>query len=205
MSPPDETAPAQLTPWRHQWIWLVLVALIYLAFALPVVFFGRLTADEGWYLLASVNVAEGHRPYRDFMFTQTPLLPYVYGVLLSMVGTSLAAARFVSMLFGLGGLLCAMAAIQRRASTFAAMLGGTILALDLAVVFDASVLKTQPLTLLLSGIAIWLASGPGRWFEIVGSVAAMTLAVLARLSMAPALACFYVFWIAAGGARRRPR
>ncbi|HEY5285241.1 MAG TPA: hypothetical protein VIM14_20775, partial [Polyangia bacterium] len=195
--------PAQIAILHRRWIWLVLVAILFLALALPVVFFGRLTADEGWYLLASVHVAEGQRPYHDFLFTQTPLLPYVYGFLLSALGASLVAARFVSMLFGLGGLLCAMAAIQRRTSTFAAVLGGTILALDLAVVFDASVLKTQPLTLLLTGIAIWLAAGPGRRFEIVGSVAAMTLAVLARLSMAPALVCFYLYWLAAGGVQRR--
>ena len=187
---------------HQKWIWLGLIVVAYLAFALPVVFWGRLTADEGWYLLASVNVAEGLRPYRDFLFTQTPLLPYVYGAILSTVGASLVAARFVSMLFGLGGLLCAMAAIQRRVGTFAAVLGGTILVLDLAVAFDASVLKTQSLTLLFGGLAILFASGSGRWFEIVGSVAAMTLAVLTRLSMAPALVCFYVYWIAAGSARR---
>jgi hypothetical protein len=95
-----------------------------------------------------------------------------------------------------------MAAIQRRAGTFAAVLGGTILVLDLAVMFDASVLKTQPLTLLLGGLAIWLVSSSGRWFEIVGSVATMTLAVLTRLSMAPALVCFLVYWLAAGSSRR---
>ena len=197
-----DAAPASVGSLRPQWPWLGLVALVYLAFALPVVFYGRLTADEGWYLLASVNIAEGERPYRDFLFTQTPLLPYVYGVLLSTVGASLVAARLVSMLFGLGGLLCAMAAIQRRAGTFAAALGGAILVLDLAVAFDASVLKTQPLTLLLGGLAIWLVSGTGRWFEVIGSVAAMTLAVLARLSMVPALVCFQVYWLAAGSVRR---
>jgi hypothetical protein len=186
---------------RHERSWLVGVVAVYLALALPVVFFGRLNSDEGWYLLASVNVAGGQRPYRDFLFTQMPLLPYVYAAFLSALGWTLVTARFVSMLFGLGGLCFAMAAIRRRAGGFAAILGGMLLALDLAVTSDASALKTQSLTLLLTGLAVWLASGSGRWFEIVGSVAAMTLAVLSRLSMLPALACFYLFWLTRPGRR----
>jgi hypothetical protein len=180
---------------RHERAWLGGVVAVYLALALPVVFFGRLTADEGWYLLASVNVAHGQRPYRDFLFTQMPLLPYVYAAVLSVIGHGLVTARLVSMLFGLGGLLFAVLAIRRRAGGGAAILGGTLLALNLAVTFDASVLKTQSLTLLLSGLSIWLASGTGRRHEIAGSIAAMTLAVLSRLSMLPALACFCLFWV----------
>ena len=35
---------------------------------------GNLNLDEGWYLQAAVNVAAGKMPYRDFFFTQAPLL-----------------------------------------------------------------------------------------------------------------------------------
>lgn len=187
---------------REEGLWLGILIAVHLALALPVVSFGRLTADEGWYLLASMNVADGQQPYRDFLFTQTPLLPYVYAVALSVVGPTLVAARFVSMLFGLGGLLFAMAAIRRRVGPFATLLGGTVVVLNLAVTFDVSVLKTQSLTFLLTGLAIWLASGSGRWFQIVGSIAAMTLAVLSRLSMLPALLCFYLYWLARPGRQR---
>jgi hypothetical protein len=190
-------------PLHKGWLWLGIVAIVYLALALPVALFGRLTADEGWYLLASANVAAGQRPYRDFLFTQAPLVPYVYGAVLSVAGASLLSARIVSALMGLGGLLFATVAIQRRAGTLGAVLGGTLLALNLAVVFDATSFKTQALTLLLSGLAICLASGSGRWPEVLGSVAAMTLAVFTRLSMAPALICMWAFWIHASGPRGR--
>lgn len=41
--------------------------------------FGELNQDEGWYLYAARLVAEGKLPYRDFAFTQGPMLPLVYG------------------------------------------------------------------------------------------------------------------------------
>ena len=43
--------------------------------------FGNLNQDEGWYLYAAQRVAEGAMPYRDFFFTQGPVMPYVYGAL----------------------------------------------------------------------------------------------------------------------------
>lgn len=68
---------------QHWCIWsaavsAVAAALVLYAFA---VWFGNLNQDEGWYLYAARQVAEGRMPYRDFFFTQGPMLPYVYGVL----------------------------------------------------------------------------------------------------------------------------
>ncbi len=42
------------------------------------VWLGGLNQDEGWYLYAANLVAEGDVPYRDFFFTQGPILPEVY-------------------------------------------------------------------------------------------------------------------------------
>ena len=50
------------------------------ALALVNVWFGPLNQDEGWYLLAAQNVSRGMTPYRDFLYTQGPVLPWVYGV-----------------------------------------------------------------------------------------------------------------------------
>ena len=41
------------------------------------VFLGNLNQDEGWYLYAAQQVADGLTPYKDFMFTQGPVFPYV--------------------------------------------------------------------------------------------------------------------------------
>ncbi|MDD3604519.1 MAG: hypothetical protein PHD86_04960, partial [Kiritimatiellae bacterium] len=39
---------------------------------------GELNQDEGWYLYAAGQVARGALPYRDFAFTQAPVMPFVY-------------------------------------------------------------------------------------------------------------------------------
>ena len=44
------------------------------------VWFGPLNQDEGVYLIAGRNVARGMMPYRDFLCTQGPVLPWVYGL-----------------------------------------------------------------------------------------------------------------------------
>ncbi len=55
---------------------------------------GPLNQDEGWYLLAARNVYEGGVPYRDFAFTQAPVMPLVYAPLTPLIHVwGLAAAR----------------------------------------------------------------------------------------------------------------
>ena len=54
-------------------------AFAVLAFA--AVWLGGLNQDEGWYLYAARLVGEGKLPYRDFFFTQGPVLPFIYSVL----------------------------------------------------------------------------------------------------------------------------
>ena len=49
--------------------------------------------DEGFYLLAADLVMRGERPYLDFFYPQTPLLPYLYGAWLRLFGHTWVAAR----------------------------------------------------------------------------------------------------------------
>ena len=60
----------------------VLVLLYALAFALALgvanLVFGDLNQDEGWYLYAAQNFARGAKPYKDYFFTQGPVMPAVY-------------------------------------------------------------------------------------------------------------------------------
>ena len=55
---------------------LALFGFACLAFA--AVWLGGLNQDEGWYLYAANLVAEGEVPYRDFFYTQGPVMPVVY-------------------------------------------------------------------------------------------------------------------------------
>jgi hypothetical protein len=75
-----------------------LVALALLAgVALMLVLHGNLNADEGFYLLVSRFVAEGLHPYRDFGYTQGPVLPYVNVPWLHLFGFSLAGQRLTNL------------------------------------------------------------------------------------------------------------
>lgn len=87
-------------------------AVVLYAFA---VWFGNLNQDEGWYLYAATRVAEGARPYRDFFFTQGPLLPHAYALFSGLWAPfGILGGRILTALMGLSG--CVMAAgLARRA------------------------------------------------------------------------------------------
>jgi len=61
--------------WRLYWV-LAIVASCILSVA--AVWLGGLNQDEGWYLYAANLIHEGQELYRDFAFTQGPLMPKVY-------------------------------------------------------------------------------------------------------------------------------
>jgi 4-amino-4-deoxy-L-arabinose transferase-like glycosyltransferase len=52
--------------------------------------------DEGYYLLASRLVLERKAPYLNFLYSQAPLLPYVYGFWMKLFGISWFSARYFS-------------------------------------------------------------------------------------------------------------
>lgn len=77
------------------------------------IWFGNLNQDEGWYLYAARRVSEGAVPYRDFFFTQGPVMPYVYGLLCRLWEPyGVLGGRAVTALFGL--LSCVLAALLAR-------------------------------------------------------------------------------------------
>ena len=78
------------------------------------VWMGGLNQDEGWYLYAAQMVAEGHLPYRDFFFTQGPIMPFVYSAFAWVLrGWGLLGARVLTLAVGAAGLLFAVALARR--------------------------------------------------------------------------------------------
>ena len=67
---------------RRRWTLLVAALAILVGYLLSIanLRLGDLNQDEGWYLLAARSVSEGKLPYRDFAFTQGPMLPLVYSL-----------------------------------------------------------------------------------------------------------------------------
>lgn len=77
-------------------------------------FLGNLNQDEGWYLYAAKQITDGRVLYRDFMFTQGPALPFIYGIFYPIVEKlGVAGGRLISALFGLASIgLCAWLAAR---------------------------------------------------------------------------------------------
>jgi hypothetical protein len=59
-----------------------------------------MNADEGYYAIAARNVMRGLVPYRDFAYTQMPILPYFNGALMRLLGYRLITQRIVNAMWG---------------------------------------------------------------------------------------------------------
>lgn len=176
--------------------------LIYLIILTPyailgifAIYHGRFTGDEGWYTLAAINVIEGKIPYRDFLFTQTPLLPYFYGLFMVLFEPSLITGRWLSFLLGMGAIIVTMAACGRKAGLVGAFIGGALLAFNLNFIYDTSLVKTQSLTVFLTAMSLFFAGRTGKLCHAIGSLVCMNLSILTRLSILPALPVLWAFFM----------
>ena len=113
---------------QHRLLAFCAIALA-LVIAVANIVLGNLNLDEGWYLQAAANVAAGKMPYRDFFFTQAPLLPRVYGLLLPLwAPAGVLGGRIVTAVIGLFAALHAAAAVRLLVPAprrFAAGMGNT--------------------------------------------------------------------------------
>ena len=105
---------------RNIWTSILVVAVgLCVLLSAANLFLGPLNQDEGWYLYAAKQVASGEILYRDFMFTQGPVLPVVYGVLFPIIGKlGVAGGRLITALFGLGSVGLAAWLAARSAKRF---------------------------------------------------------------------------------------
>jgi len=180
------------------WAALAILGLCGLAFVRG----GHVQSDEGWYLTAAREVFEGRLPYRDFMYTQGPLHPYVYGLAQRLSGSGLLAARATSWAFFLAAVALAALVARRFGGHLAALLA-------LALIGSAPMtfwVWMLPLTHASAGfflvLGIYLLTHPSNDVRReAGGLLALALGSAIRVSLVGALACAVV-WI---GWRRRSR
>ena len=172
------------------------VAAQALVFA-PLVAFRFLDGDEGVYAYASRLAVHGHVPYRDFFYEQMPLLPFVYGAWIGVLGESWYAIRSLSALaaIAIGALL--FVHVERRAGRLPALATVALYALSGLVFGYFSIVKTFSLASLFLLAAFVLVDGRlrPRW---LAAGLLLGLAVDTRLVFAAAIPAFAVL-----AARRR--
>lgn len=173
-------------------------------------YFGELNQDEGWYLYAARLVRSGLQPYRDFAFTQPPVMPQVYALAEPLVARfGLAGGRAFTWMLGLGssllaGLLAArLVKAPLRGWAFAA--ATCLVGVNVYHSYFTTVVKTYSLcALLLTGGAVLLVLAFEKRSAPLVFVASilLTLAAGTRLSAA---AAWPVGWIGLILARRHLR
>lgn len=143
------------------WLAAVCVAAASVTLYTAAVWFGNLNQDEGWYLYAARAVADGRMPYRDFFFTQGPLMPYLYGLFAPLWSPHgvLGGRVFTAALGLLSGLLAAGLARRAVPSSRAAEAGLIAFALtacNLYHVYFTTIPKTYALAscLVLGGFLL---------------------------------------------------
>ena len=182
---------------KAYWI-LAMLALLVLGGA--AVWMGALNQDEGWYLYAANLVAEGKMPYRDFFYTQGPMLPVVYSAFTGIWKTfGLLGARVFTLALGLVGLAFAVALAARRAAPEAkgkvALMTALLLGANIYHLYYVTIPKTYALAalfVLVGFFTLSFADAPARGLKAVlwAAVAGASLAFAAgtRISLGAILA-----------------
>ena len=202
---------------------LALAATVVVALALYAanVWLGLLNQDEGWYLYAALETTRGHMPYRDFFFTQGPVLPVVYGWLAPLWSPcGVAGGRVLTACMGLaGGALAAMLAARGVAREQRLAAGVLALAFTAANVYHSyftTIPKTYALAacLLLGGyLVLAMVDRPKRaaWAALAGLLLAGAAGTRLSLGALLAVTGFWLlgqrrqlgwawFWFGLGGA-----
>lgn len=153
------------------------------------VWMGGLNQDEGWYLYAANLVAKGQMPYRDFAFTQGPVLPFAYSAFAGIWRAGgLLGARLFTLALGLLGILFAMGLARRLVAddrrNVAALVVFFLLATNLYHLYYLAIPKTYALAGLFVIVGFYVLSF-ARAFAVAALGAGLCLAFAAgtRISL----------------------
>lgn len=134
----------QVFPNKSSLVISVILALVWGMLSLYLFFYGQPNADEGWYLFASKLVYKGYIPYRDFAYTQMPLLPYIYGIP-QLIYPSFVTGRLTSFFFSIVSYLAALSIAKKVSGENGKMAVQIMLLLYPTVAFFGIAVKTYTL------------------------------------------------------------
>lgn len=167
-----------------------------LAMFLFLLFFRRVNLDEGWYLGAAKLVYTGKTLYHDFAYTQTPLLPYVYGLLQPFAGLGLYQGRVMTGVLGLAAWAMSAVSAYRVGGWRAALYCLGLLATSFFAAAQYTYTATYALTACLMALAIDISLRPWpQRRQTIVAASLMSLAVAVRLSTIVALPLFLLYLV----------
>ena len=145
---------------KRYWI---LAGFGFAVLAFASVWMGGLNQDEGWYLYAARLVSEGEVPYRDFFYTQAPVMPIFYSAFTPVWNEfGLLGARIFTILLGSAGvaMLCALAArlAPEGRRSAAALVVFFVLGSNLYHLYYIAIPKTYALASLFVAVGFYLLS-----------------------------------------------
>lgn len=180
---------------KKHWLFLFILFL-YTLLSSIFLYLGDLNQDEGFYLLASRLVYQGKVPYRDFAYTQMPLLPYVYGIFQKMLGPGLYQGRITSLIFGFLTLLLVYLTAKNLKDEQAGLIAMALIATNPYQIYFFTIVKTYALASFLLMVSIYFFSS--NFNKTVSYTLALIFAILAtatRLSIAPAAGLLLLYII----------
>lgn len=182
---------------ERRWIAVGWFVALSIALTLSVLnaYWGDLNQDEGWYLYAAREVSRGRLPYRDFAFTQGPVLPVVYSTVAPFVSrwgmlAGRAATGFLGWMGALATAGLAACLLPRGARAAGALLAFVFVACNVYQSYFTTAVKTYALTALFLSVAFLLLTQVSRrhgaW-AASGAGVLLALAAGTRLSAGAAL------------------
>lgn len=127
------------------------------------VWLGGLNQDEGWYLYAAKLCAEGKILYRDFFYTQAPVMPVVYSAFVRIWDDfGILGGRIFTVSIGLASILFACATARRTAPegrrSLAALVVFLLLGSNLYHLYYIAIPKTYALASLFLSMGFYFLS-----------------------------------------------
>lgn len=154
----------------------------------------QVNLDEGWYLWASKLVYEGQVLYRDFAYTQTPLLPYVYGLFQLLFGDGLYVGRVLTVLLAAGAFGLSAATAHRVGGVEAGYCCLALLIVSVFALAQFTYTATYALTAFLLAAAFFISvADPHETRRNLLATLCLATAVGVRLSVAVALPPFLLY------------
>ena len=178
---------------RRLKIFWLLAVFAFAVLGAAAVWLGGLNQDEGWYLYAANMAAEGKMLYKDFFFTQGPMMPKFYRLFTWVWGNwGLLGARVFTLILGAAG-VCIAAGLARQLAPEgrkgeAAIITFMLLGCNLYHIYYVAIPKAYALASLFVALGFLLLSAGKRPFIRLFAGLALAYAAGTRISLG-ALLC----------------